>query len=100
MVLVNNFFKKFDSSIDSPKSIPIFQNQFLHVSKMQALKQFRNHKRQYGYKENRIITENYSLKVLFKGALQHYRVRLTLENFIYNKKYLNQAKKLWYTDIN
>lgn len=94
IVSISNFFKQFGGSIDSPESIPIFQNQLLHVSKLQALETFRSQRNRYGCDEKRIIKEMHALKLLFESGLQQHRIGLSLEKRITNKEYLGKAKQL------
>ncbi len=66
-LLYDKFFQQFESSVNHPQSILIFQNQCLIQAKKISLELFQEHKDRYGKDKQNIISKNYAIKVFFIG---------------------------------
>lgn len=62
-LLYDKFFQQFESSVNHPQSILIFQNQCLIQAKKISLELFQEHKDRYGKDKQNIISKNYAIKV-------------------------------------
>lgn len=93
LVYMNNFFLGFDSSVDNPESVLIYQNEALNESIQQDIRNLRIRLyTQYEKTETKIITKPRTIEVFLESAAFKHKLGRSFENLSKNKKFLQHAK--------